>query len=233
MEIRTIASSSEGNCYFVSDGVTSLLLEAGIPFKKIQQAMDFKLSGISGVLITHSHMDHAKSVKDMIKAGIDCYMTEPTKTALDIQSHRIKVITPRQQFSIDTWRILPFETQHDCPGSVGFLLASGNEKLLFITDSYYCKYKFNGLTRIMIECNHSYEILDKNIASGALPLSMKKRLIRSHFSLENVKEFLKSNDLSKVQEIHLIHLSSGNSDAELFKREIQALTGKLIYIAGA
>ena len=56
-------------------------------------------------------------------------------------------------------------------------------------------------------------------------------VLRSHFSLENVKEFLQANDLSKVQEIWLLHLSDGNSDAERFKREIQELTGKVVYIA--
>jgi hypothetical protein len=47
-----------------------------------------------------------------------------------------------------------------------------------------------------------------------------------------VKEFFKVNDLSKVQEIYLLHLSSGNSDAVRFKREFAELTGKPVYIAG-
>lgn len=83
----------------------------------------------------------------------------------------------------------------------------------------------------MIECNHSYDILNSNVESGVLDSGLKNRLIKSHFSLENVKEFLKANDLSQVQEIWLIHLSDGNSNAEQFKREIQELTGKVVYIA--
>jgi phosphoribosyl 1,2-cyclic phosphodiesterase len=55
--------------------------------------------------------------------------------------------------------------------------------------------------------------------------------MQSHFSLENVKEFLKANDLSRVRQIWLLHLSDGNSDAELFKQEIEKLTGKLIFVA--
>ena len=50
--------------------------------------------------------------------------------------------------------------------------------------------------------------------------------------LKTVKDFLSANDLSKVIEIHLIHLSSANSDAERFRKEIQAITGKPVYIAG-
>ena len=83
----------------------------------------------------------------------------------------------------------------------------------------------------MIECNYSKSILDKNIDESITPKFMRKRLIKSHFSLENVLEFLKANDLSKVQEIHLLHLSDSNSDEALFKQEVQKLTGKPVYIA--
>jgi phosphoribosyl 1,2-cyclic phosphodiesterase len=233
IEISVLASSSRGNCYRVTDGSSSILLECGISWKAIRQGLLFKTGELVGCLISHSHNDHCKSVQDAMKSSLDCYMSRGTADALGVSGHRVKIIEPLKQFAIGNWRILPFETQHDCEGSVGFLLVNyRDEKLLFITDSYYCKYKFNGLTHIMIECNHSYDILDQNVANGLLPLAMKNRLIRSHFSLENVKEFLKANDLSRVQEIWLLHLSDGNSDAERFKREIQELTGKMVFVAG-
>src|SRR5699024_9625093 len=104
-------------------------------------------------------------------------------------------------------------------------------KLLFATDTYYVRYRFTGLTHMIVGCNYSMDILEENIASGRVHKAMKRRLSKSHFSLENVKEFLKANDLSKVQEIHLMHLSNDNSDEARFKREIQELTGKPVYIA--
>jgi phosphoribosyl 1,2-cyclic phosphodiesterase len=61
---------------------------------------------------------------------------------------------------------------------------------------------------------------------------MRKRLLRSHFSLENVLEFLRANDMSKVQEIYLLHLSDNNSDEAMFKRRVQEVTGKPVYVAG-
>jgi len=84
----------------------------------------------------------------------------------------------------------------------------------------------------MVECNYSMDILRENIANGSVPVELKNRLLMTHFSLENVKDFLRANDLSKVQEIWLLHLSEGNSNAARFKREIQQLTGKPVYIAG-
>lgn len=232
IEITPLASSSVGNAYHITDGCTALLLEAGIRYKDIQRALNFQTSKIAGCLISHEHGDHGKAAKEVMKAGIDVFASQGTLEALGLSGHRSKPIKAKQQFQIGTWTILPFDVQHDVAEPLGFLLANQvGEKLVFITDSYYCRYKFNGLTHIMLECNYSFKILDENIAAGRVPAVMKKRLLRSHFSLENAKDFLRANDLSKVQEIWLLHLSDNNSDAELFKREIQELTGKPVLIA--
>lgn len=232
MNIQVLASSSRGNCYRVSDGSTPLLLEAGIRFKEIQQKLNFRLSEIAGCLVSHEHLDHSKAVKDIMKAGIDCYISQGTVEALGVSGHRINIIKARQQFRIGTWKILPFETQHDAEEPLGFLLANRNgDKLLYATDTFYIRYRFQGLTHIAVECNYSLDILRANVEAGMVEPALKNRILKSHFSLENVKNFLKANDLSKVQEIWLLHMSDGNSDANRFKREIQELTGKMVFIA--
>lgn len=231
IEITALASSSKGNCYRVTDGHTPLLLECGINYREIQKGFDFKMSEVGGCLITHEHGDHCKSIKDVLKAGIDVYTSSGTIDTLGISHHRIKRVKAMEQFQLGTWSILPFDVQHDVSEPLGFLLANQEgEKLLFATDTYYIKYKFQELTHILVECNYSLEILNQNILDGSVPSVMKKRLLRSHFSLENLKEFLKANDLSKIQEIWLLHLSDSNSNAEQFKEEIMALTGRRVYV---
>jgi len=232
MDIKAFGSGSSGNAYYIDDGITPLLLECGLTYKAIQKKLNFETSKIAGCLITHEHGDHCKALKDVIKAGIDCYMSQGTRDVLGVDSHRIKTVVAKKQFTVGSWTILPFKTEHDSAEPIGFLLASRTgEKLLYATDTYYIRYMFPGLTHLMIECNHSYEILNANVEAGMVPVAMKKRLIKSHFSLENVKKFLQANDLSKVREIWLIHLSDANSNAEQFKREIQELTGKMVFIA--
>lgn len=232
MEIKVLASGSKGNAYMVSDGNTKLLLECGIPIQQIKQGLGFRLSEIVGCLISHEHQDHSKAARDIIKAGIDCYMTQGTKEAIGINGHRVHIIKAKQQFTIGTWTILPFDIQHDATEPLGFLLANqAGEKLLYATDTYYIRYRFNGLTHIMVEANYSLDILRANVEAGTVDANLKNRIIKSHFSLDNVKQFLRANDLSKVQEIWLLHLSDDNSDSERFKCEIQSLTGKPTYIA--
>lgn len=231
IEITALASSSKGNCYRVTDGSTTLLLECGIRYKDIQKGFNFKMSEVAGCLVTHEHGDHTKSIHDVLKAGIDVYGSKGTLETLGITHHRIKPVRSKEQFQIGTWTVLPFDVQHDVSEPLGFLLVNQlGEKLLFATDTYYIKYRFKGLTHLMIECNYSMDILNENIANGSVSPVMKKRLLKSHFSLENMKDFLKANDLSKIQEIWLLHLSDSNSNEELFKSEVQKLTGKLVYV---
>jgi phosphoribosyl 1,2-cyclic phosphodiesterase len=232
IEIKALASGSRGNCYHITDGRTPLLLECGIPFREIQKGLHFRVSEVAVCLVSHEHQDHSKAVRDVMKAGIDCYMSRGTAEALEVSGHRLHIIKAKQQFKIGSWTILPFETQHDAAEPLGFLLANKTgEKLLYATDTYYIRYRFRGLTHIAVECNYSMDILRANIEAGLVEPALKKRILKSHFSLENAKGFLKANDLSKVQEIWLLHLSDGNSDQERFKREIQALSGKPVYIA--
>ena len=209
------------------------MVECGLSIKEIKRALGFGLSDISFALLSHCHGDHSKAAKDIVKAGIDMYTSQGTIDALGLSSHRVHAVKAREQFNVGTWTILPLEAQHDAPEPVGFLMQSKNasSKLLFLTDSFYCRYRFKSLNYIMIECNYAADLLDANVEAGTVPEAMRKRIMRSHFSLENVKEFLKANDLSRVRQIWLLHLSDGNSDAERFKREIQGLTGKEVYIA--
>lgn len=231
IEITALASSSKGNCYRVTDGSTPILMECGINYREIQKGLNFRMSEVAGCLISHEHGDHCKSIKDVLKAGIDCYMSSGTAEAIGVNHHRVHPVKAKEQFQIGTWTILPFDVQHDVSEPLGFLLANKEgEKLLFATDTYYIKYKFQNLTHIMVEANYSTEILYENILNGRTPAVMKKRLMRSHFSLENVKDFLKANDLSKVQEIWLLHLSDSNSDEEMFKKEIMELSGKMVIV---
>jgi len=232
MKIESFASSSLGNAYRISDGTTTLLLEAGLPISKLKIKTNFELSSLDGCLITHEHNDHSKAVKDLLKLGIDIYMSRGTATALSLTGHRIHTVNSQKHFYIGSFVILPFDTQHDCEEPFGYLIYSleTKETLLFATDTFYIKYKFHNLNFIMIECNYATDILNENVKSGRVDQAQKKRLLSSHFELENVKKFLLANDLSKVKQIYLLHLSSGNSNAERFKREVQEVTGKEVYV---
>ncbi|MBU4317117.1 MAG: MBL fold metallo-hydrolase [Proteobacteria bacterium] len=220
INFQSYASGSSGNLHSISDGETTIMIECGIPWKKVQEFFGFQTSKVSAVVLSHEHKDHSGWVHHAAKAGIDVYLLPETRSAMVLNGHRYHEIDFKTTYQIGTIKVRAFGLQHDVP-ICGFLFAAGGEKAIYITDSFYCKPKFPTLDLIAIECNYSIETMAKD-----LNLERKKRLYSSHFSLENVKRFLAGCDLSRTREIHLIHISKENGDPEYFKAEIEKATGK-------
>ncbi len=225
MEIKVLASSSKGNAYTVSDGETKVLLECGLPYRKLQEMTGFGLSDCAGCLLSHEHGDHSKAAAHIMQNGIDLYCSRGSAAALALSGHRLKIVEPMGGFVLGTWVVMPFDVQHDCAQPFGYMLRSvkTNERLLFATDTYYIKYKFPGLTHIMIEANYDYDRMD------AAQTDLNKRVMRSHMSLKALRGFIHENDMTKVKQIYLLHLSDDRSNENEFRRVVQMLTGAEVY----
>lgn len=233
IDVKCLASSSAGNSYAVDDGETVLLLEAGIASKKILSGYAELLDRVAGCLVTHEHKDHAKAAWDLTKSGIDVYTSEGTQAAICpsggsvFWNHRLHTVKAETQYRIGSWFVVPWEAQHDCAEPLGFLLYSTvtKEKLLFATDTYFIPNTFQGLNIVLVECNYDLMKLTRNVDDGVIPAALKPRILQSHFSLANVKDFLTANELKDVRRIYLCHVSKQNGDKQSFKNEIEALTG--------
>jgi phosphoribosyl 1,2-cyclic phosphodiesterase len=64
LKLTVLGSSSKGNCYLLEYKNKVLILDAGVKFKEVQKALNFKLDKVVGVLVTHEHMDHLKYAAD-------------------------------------------------------------------------------------------------------------------------------------------------------------------------
>lgn len=233
LRFRSYASGSTGNLYTLDDGESKILIEMGLPIKKIKQHLNYKLSEISFALLSHVHADHSKAVYEIMRAGIDVYSSAGTFEELEISGHRAKAVEAGKQIQVGTWTVLPFEIQHDANDPLGFLIVNQHrERFIFATDTAYIKNRFAAPTIIAVECNYSRDILKENMESGEITKNQKERIMQTHFGLENVLEFLEAQDLGKLQEIHLLHLSNRNANAGKIEREVKGLAGVPVYIAG-
>ncbi len=227
MNIDVLATGSTGNAYTIFDGETRLLLECGIPWRKLQEKTGFSMGSVTACLITHEHKDHCKAVNEVIKNGIDVYCSRGTASSLNIKSHRIRVMPIMEDFTVGSFVIRAFDVVHDCTEPVGFLIRSTKtgEILMFATDTAYIKYKFLGLTHIMIEANYDYGLMSTD------NIALNKRVMHSHMSLDSLKDWLFKNDLSRVKQIYLLHLSEERSNEAEFLRVAQMLSGVEVYVA--
>lgn len=165
-----------------------------------------------------------------METGIDLFCSQETASELNLSGHRLHVIQTMKQFQINSFNILPFDGVHNVP-VLGFLIMSGQgDRLLFLIDTVYSKYRFKNLNYIMIAINYEIDILKKNVKEGRIHPALAKRIIQSHCSLKTGLEFFRDQDLSHVQEIHVLHVSETNADKNRIKEAVQRQTGKLVLI---
>ncbi len=236
MQLKVLGSSSKGNCYILENESESLIIECGVNILEIKKALEFSFSKVAGCILTHEHKDHSLSVLNLLKVGCPVFTSRGTIRALGlpVDHHRLYTIVAGTAFQVGSFKVLPFAVKHDVVEPLGFIInhaECGN--VLFITDSYYVENTFKNLHNIIIEANFSQAIIEAKVASGSSPDFLRNRVFKSHMSIETCKKTLLANNLSKVQNIVLVHLSDGNSDASQFKKEIEEATGKLVHIADA
>ena len=227
MQIDVLASSSLGNAYIVSDGVTSILLDAGIPYKELQAKSDFKIHEVASCLLSHVHLDHSKAVKDLLKMAIDVYALPETLSALNVSDHyRTHSVEPLKPFTVNTFEIMAITMHHDCP-CVGYMVYSTvtNERLFFATDTYKITVNPQGVDYLILEINYQKEIVNRLVNDGVMEASIRARLLFSHYELSKALNWLKKIDKSKLKRIYVAHLSNGHSNAEEIKKSVIVETG--------
>lgn len=232
MKLKILGSNSAGNCYLFKAKEETLIVECGVSAKRIKEGLGFELEKVVGCIITHEHLDHCRGAQGLTKSGIDIYSSPGTIEALSFTSHRLKKIRSMEQAVIGSFTIIPFHVKHDCEEPFGYLIHQpecGN--VLFITDSFYVPFTFGDLNNVIIEANYSEEILTNRAQEGTENRFVAQRVIDSHLSLETCLKVLEGNDLSRVNNIVLIHLSNRNSDANAFKNAVRLATEKNVWVA--
>ena len=226
MRFDSFASSSAGNLYTVTDDDGHrLAIECGMSMARMRETLDFKLAQLDGVLVSHSHDDHCRAARDIMRAGgTHVYASHQTLKAIE-SGYLGRVLSPGIVEQIGAFHVLPFETHHDTPGSLGFVVLSQGDALLFAIDTSHVPVNFVGLTHIALECNFALDLLRESHAEH------RTRVVKNHLGLDRVVEYLSSCDLSKVRQIHLLHLSDAHSDEARFQKTIESATGIPTYVA--
>jgi phosphoribosyl 1,2-cyclic phosphodiesterase len=227
MIIDVLASSSLGNAYIVSDGETSILLDAGIPYKELQVKSNFKTNEVVACFVSHEHSDHSRAAKDLLKSAIDVYALPETLSALNVsEHHRTHPVEPLKPIAINTFEIMAITMHHDCP-CVGYMVYSKStgERLFFATDTYKITVNPQSVDYLILEINYQKEIVNNLVNEGKMDSNIRARLLFSHFELSKALNWLKKIDKSRLKSIYVAHLSNGHSNATTIKQAVIAETG--------
>ena len=225
MKFKTFASGSKGNCSIVICDEIKLLIDAGISFLSLKDhlhQLNLTPNDLTGILITHSHQDHIKGLKTIIKnSNLKVLIPEKMYDELKMIVPTNRVIYFKDINNLLNVKIELLHTSHDVPCSVGYVITYNNNSLVYITDTGYLNRKI--LTKItnktiyLLESNHDEEML----MNGPYPPFLKQRVLSDsgHLSNKMTAEYLKEITGDNTKSILLAHLSEKNNTEELALNE--------------
>lgn len=206
--LTVLASGSSGNGYILNYGNFSLILECGVPFKECNMALKGDISGVVGVIASHSHSDHFKYAKQYRKHGLR--VCSPSN------------LTPNRKYNFGDFSVIPLKVPHgDCVCFAYVIIFPDGQKCLFATDLTEFPYNIKGLHHIFIECNYSDELRINAVLNGADVRSSSQ----THMELNNCIRIINRLKSPSLQSVVLLHLSDALSDSEGFKRAIRGQCG--------
>lgn len=228
MRLCSIASGSSGNCIYVGNDNTHLLVDTGISKKRIEDSLaELELKGedLSGILITHEHSDHIQGLGVFSrKYEIPIYASRGTiagiracKSIGQIQDGLLHEIPQDVSFDIGEFKIKPFSISHDANEPTGFRIENDNKAIAVATDlgTYddYIIENLKDLDAVLLEANHDTHMVEV----GPYPYYLKQRVLgnRGHLSNELSGRLLCNILHERLKYVLLGHLSKENNYAEL------------------
>lgn len=154
--------------------------------------------------------------------GIDVYASAGTVENCKTGSRRhVKIVAALKTYQIGEFTVKAFDVVHDAAEPLGYIIEHPEMgRLLFATDTRFIRYNFRkqNLNHIMIEANYNDDILTARTISGDVLPTQAERVRQSHLSINQAGAFIAANVTPSLNNVVLVHLSSGNANREEFAR---------------
>lgn len=228
MRLCSIASGSSGNCIYIGNDNTHLLVDTGISKKRIEDSLSelgIKGEELSGILVTHEHSDHIQGLGVFSRRyEVPIYATKGTLEGIltykgigKMPEGLLHEVYIDQTFALGTLNIKPFAISHDANEPTGFRIEDEDKAVAVATDlGFYDEYiveNLTGLSAVVLEANHDVHMLEV----GPYPYYLKQRVLgnQGHLSNELSGRLLCRIMHGGMQHVILGHLSRENNYPEL------------------
>ena len=219
LKVCLLASGSKGNCICVSDGETTVLVDAGLSGREIQrrlQQQGVRPADLAGIVVSHEHADHIQGVGVLARRfDLPVYVNRRTFGAGTPWGKipSLNYFECGQAFEINDMRIHPFSVPHDAEDPAGFTLCTREFKIGIATDLGYAtttvKEHLKNCTLMVVEANHDPQMLD----NGPYPWPLKQRIKgrTGHMSNRDCRRLLGELAHGDLRCVILAHLSETNN----------------------
>ena len=221
--LSVLASSSKGNAILISDASTSILVDAGLSGKQIEQRLEsvgFPPENLDAILVSHEHSDHILGVGVLSRRyKLPVYISTKTLTTASKQLgklHSKHLFECGKRFTIGKLAIHPFSVSHDAKDPACFTIKQNGLKIGIATDlglsTSVVREHLKGCNMLVLEANHDPVMLEE----GPYPWPLKQRITSrtGHLSNEDAKKLLEEVKHDGLTHVILAHLSETNNTPE-------------------
>jgi phosphoribosyl 1,2-cyclic phosphodiesterase len=229
MTVCLLASGSQGNCLYISNGQTRILVDAGLSGVEIERRMHSKglcADRLSAIVVSHEHGDHIKGVGVLSRRfNLPVFATKKTWEAAAGHLGRIadrRTYACGASFRLGSIAVRPFSLSHDAADPAGFTFQCHRIKIGMATDlgvaTAMVRQHLKESDLLVLEANHDVQMLE----TGPYPWPLKQRIRGRTGHLSNAASRCLLTDLlhDRLRFVVLAHLSETNNDPETAIRTI-------------
>jgi phosphoribosyl 1,2-cyclic phosphodiesterase len=229
LRLQSLASGSSGNAYLMQSGDDLILIDCGIGIRQVRAALETwgrSVDDVAGLVITHEHSDHVRSLAAFQRTRTGIYCTRGTANALGLQSNGSHPLRFLESIEIGSIRLTPIKTSHDAAEPCGLLIETGNRTIGLLTDLGTVSDDLSEVAArcdlLILESNHDPEML----RTGPYPTHLKRRVSGDHGHQSNDQAGGLIGDVtggsSSPAEIWLAHLSATNNTPSVAERAVRS-----------
>ncbi len=228
-----LASGSKGNAIYLSDGFTSILIDAGLSAAEIKRRLKSRglnPGDLDAIIVTHEHSDHIQGVGVLSRQlKLPIYLSRNIEKKVSIRNsvYEIRTFNCGSTFQINNLAVHPFAVCHDAADPVGFTIGQNGSRIGVATDlgtvTSPVTENLKHCQLLILEANHDPDML----INGPYPWYLKRRIqSRSgHLSNEQSKHLLLELQHQGLEHVILAHLSQTNNAPQKVLAEVSmALT---------
>ena len=225
MRVAALSSGSSGNCFYIENDDSAVLVDVGISAKKVMERMGLlKLdsSKLKAIFVTHEHSDHIIGIDVSARQlNLPIYATKGTigNGFLCSDDNKIKKISKNEAINLGGFDIMAFSKSHKAAEPVSYSILDKKEDKLVsvITDAgYACENINENISKsnfLFLESNHDLKMLEQ----GPYPYFLKRWVGSDSGHLSNSQAGLAvlENANPRLKNIILSHLSKTNNSPQV------------------
>jgi len=229
VRVQSLGSGSSGNAFLIQRGDRTLMLDCGVGIRTITRELanlGSNIASLEGILITHEHIDHIRTLPRMAGRDIPIIATSGTAGMADVPDDQRLEIFADRPVDVAGFTIWALGVSHDAAQPCGYLIEMAETRITILTDlgtwQEHLAEPIAASDLIVLEANHDEEMLRR----GPYPARLKRRVASDRGHLSNRASGVALAALARVSHsdptVWLAHLSETNNKPEVAEGTVRA-----------